>query len=877
MPVNVIDTLKPKNGLSFPIVEAIDVFVDGFDNLADAVSHFATDVMIEAINAVLSDKANASDVNTAVANLQGQINQIVISSSAEAVVAPEVAAARVGDDGTEYDTLKERLDADYEDAQNQIIKISTALSRETINLFDILGNFDTANGASVSVDYDSDIITITATQTKSYVYASTYIDVRTLSNITIDWAEATGTGAASIRLGQSSDGQTFEWIDYASHKMTVDVSAYNYLVVALYAGNNCTAGQYISYSKVQVESGTTASAYEKHVTAYDGYAEEQLKRINIDQLMYTIEPSDIEVGTWANNVKSSTNKRLRAKTRIAVKPGDHLICKSSNLMLAYLVFENAESTTPLYESGYISCTNGLNIEIGYTGVATISFKTDPEQVMTVDDYTVKVSLWYNYEPVIVDNDFSDISTHPLENRIVTERFETTESKIDALTEKTRNLFNPNNDYELENGATVSVSKNTVRITSTQNKAYAGAAQYIDARLIDRAVISWVGTSGTGSPKVRLGWSNDGVTHGGWIGFVDNGNSYDVSSYNYIRIMLYSAYNAADAGTYVDYIGLMVESGNSPSKFIPYKSAKDYDAWNEIGIYSGNLAYTGEKVIIDRYDAQHFCNINLWKDFVNVSEYTYLHKNQSMAIYGGFVFLFQSDGEDVVVLDYSTKEIVSTFGITPTTSIHANSAQFTGIFYSDNDEFPLLAVSRSGLSTPYDELLIYRITRSGTEFEAELINTIKADTTSYGISWGIDSNAKTITSVCYTNGSYLVTENNPIKFFTWRLPHKADIISGQAITLSLEDAIAQYEIDHMTFQGVCAYGGKIYTGLIATGYNESVWVVDVQRGIVLSKIKLVSTYEVEGVSIYNGMLYVSQRNDSDTTGDNPLKIYELRFD
>lgn len=113
MPVNVIDTLKPKNGLNFPVVEAIDVFVEDYENLADAISHFATDVMIEAINTVLSGKANTSDVNTAVANLQGQIDQIVISASAESVVAPEVAQARVDANGVEHTTLKDRTDSDY--------------------------------------------------------------------------------------------------------------------------------------------------------------------------------------------------------------------------------------------------------------------------------------------------------------------------------------------------------------------------------------------------------------------------------------------------------------------------------------------------------------------------------------------------------------------------------------------------------------------------------------------------------------------------------------------------------------------------------------------------------------------------------------------
>lgn len=111
MPVYVIDTLKPKNGLDFPIVEAIDVAVEGYLNLADAVTHFATDTAIATFNAALGTKANTSDVTLSIANLQGQIDQIVISASSESVVAPEVAAARVGADGESYSTLKERLDA----------------------------------------------------------------------------------------------------------------------------------------------------------------------------------------------------------------------------------------------------------------------------------------------------------------------------------------------------------------------------------------------------------------------------------------------------------------------------------------------------------------------------------------------------------------------------------------------------------------------------------------------------------------------------------------------------------------------------------------------------------------------------------------------
>lgn len=62
------------------------------------------------VNIAVAAKANASDVSTAVEELQGEIDQIVISASAESVVAPEVAAARVDAFGTSFQTLKERID-----------------------------------------------------------------------------------------------------------------------------------------------------------------------------------------------------------------------------------------------------------------------------------------------------------------------------------------------------------------------------------------------------------------------------------------------------------------------------------------------------------------------------------------------------------------------------------------------------------------------------------------------------------------------------------------------------------------------------------------------------------------------------------------------
>lgn len=121
MPVNIIDTLKPKNNGNFPVAEAVDIAVSENKRLPEALAEKAAASDLASTNAAVAQKADATDVFSETTNLQNQINQIEISASAEAVVAPEVAAARVGADGSSYGTLKDRLDSEL-DASNSTIK-----------------------------------------------------------------------------------------------------------------------------------------------------------------------------------------------------------------------------------------------------------------------------------------------------------------------------------------------------------------------------------------------------------------------------------------------------------------------------------------------------------------------------------------------------------------------------------------------------------------------------------------------------------------------------------------------------------------------------------------------------------------------------------
>jgi len=114
MPVNIIDTLKPKNNGTFPVVEAIDVAVTKTKRLPEVLDSKATTEALEHTNTVVASKASTADLNAAANNLQAQIDAIVAPATQEA----EVQNSRVGVNGTSYSTLKERLDTENVDLKN---------------------------------------------------------------------------------------------------------------------------------------------------------------------------------------------------------------------------------------------------------------------------------------------------------------------------------------------------------------------------------------------------------------------------------------------------------------------------------------------------------------------------------------------------------------------------------------------------------------------------------------------------------------------------------------------------------------------------------------------------------------------------------------
>ena len=188
MSVQVIDTLKPKNNGTFPIVDAEDVSC-GTVRRPEALNGKADKSALDATNAALAGKASTADVTAATNNLQGQIDQIVIASATEYVVAPEVAQARVDSEGVTHDTLNDRIDSDITFVKENQLYVGTLKTSEFgLKANGAANGFEEKNGVRTTADgyvdnasYTSFAITL---NNPAYLY---YIPEGSTSSIVEFW------------------------------------------------------------------------------------------------------------------------------------------------------------------------------------------------------------------------------------------------------------------------------------------------------------------------------------------------------------------------------------------------------------------------------------------------------------------------------------------------------------------------------------------------------------------------------------------------------------------------------------------------------------------------------------------------------------------
>lgn len=194
-------------------------------------------------------KANTSDVNTATANLQAQINNIITPATQDA----EVENARVGADGTSYQTLKARLDAEDISLNADIAEIS-----ETGNL--ILGKIEktsVSQSGVITSENKTDLFYAKVKQGQTYAITSNE------SNIVIGYYnELPYYGLRSYNASRTIT---------ESGVYTVTAPITGYIAFRTLTG----------YAYAQIEKGTTKTPYKDYrITANDLVARSKLTDVS---------------------------------------------------------------------------------------------------------------------------------------------------------------------------------------------------------------------------------------------------------------------------------------------------------------------------------------------------------------------------------------------------------------------------------------------------------------------------------------------------------------------------------------------------------------------------------------------------------------------
>jgi len=247
-----------------------------------------------------------------------------------------------------------------------------------------------------------------------------------------------------------------------------------------------------------------------------------------------------------------------------------------------------------------------------------------------------------------------------------------------------------------------------------------------------------------------------------------------------------------------------------------------------------------------------------------------------------------------VMDFQTKEILGLYTVTGLTGWHFNNAQFSNIFYDDNDEFPLLLLSDGNyLSEGNNAKCAYvRIGKSGNTFTFTKIKEIQC-TFDKGIYIGTfvaDWETNRIWMYCFDHvASGASNEYNPIWISEYELPDYSDA-ETTVLTEGMLLKRARITMYRPVLQGAATCNGKILIGcrsvkptegLTHAQDNEShadyvngskmLLVLDQGSLAVESYIPLpaaayspdTTLAETEGVSICDGKLYISERRGGRT--------------
>lgn len=304
---------------------------------------------------------------------------------------------------------------------------------------------------------------------------------------------------------------------------------------------------------------------------------------------------------------------------------------------------------------------------------------------------------------------------------------------------------------------------------------------------------------------------------------------------------------------------------------------------------GDYIYYGDSPINIKPITQNFYNKTklMTKNYSSSAVNVDYRRQQTMALWGNYLFCLEDNADNTghcQIFEFDTlsnsSEPICSMSIA---GRHANSAEFTNVYYDNDDEFPLLLIS---YFYPGTKAGLFRIVRDGTNFSATLIKEIVLSGSKFALA---DSYGSSFTINYVTNTLYAFIPQErwndyfykPVLAYSFQL---SDILETSGdITLTESDIKQSYEVPWFILQSILVVNGLIYIPCSAPvaspfmGYTGNIMIVVDPNGFVVKNIvPLNNTLEPEGLIVSGNDLCISFRRSTAPDGSLAFEIEKYTF-
>ena len=306
---------------------------------------------------------------------------------------------------------------------------------------------------------------------------------------------------------------------------------------------------------------------------------------------------------------------------------------------------------------------------------------------------------------------------------------------------------------------------------------------------------------------------------------------------------------------------------------------------------GFVGYYGKRVSPLNMQKNYQCDENVLIAQTMPSGGNNVNKNAAgLVVYGNRIFSF-NDGATCSVFALDTLELLQVASLP--WSAHNNNAQPTPYFYDSGDTYPLFLVSRGDYAGNGEQKFYFvRVVESSGNFTFTIVKEVSYSGfpgAEYNCSWFANYECGEIYCYSYLNGSWSVAQNNPILFHKFDLP---SLDNYEPVTITGADIKETITLqDHWIMQSGLYHNGKIFIqvegdstwDLTINGqtFDKSLglhwlFVINAESGYIESYVPLYKALEQEGMCIYDGELYMSEKYTTAPDGTICFRVVKYNF-